>query len=333
MRACIIRKYGNNDVLEYTNLQPEPTLHDHEILVQMKAASVNPIDWKVMEGKAKMVLKYKFPLVLGNDGAGTVVKTGKDVTQFKIGDEVFFRPSKTRIGTFAEFCAVSENEAALKPKNLNFEEAAGIPLAGLTSWQALFDYGRLEKGQKVLIHAGSGGVGSLAVQFAKNAGAFTIATCSTRNIDLVKSLGADQVIDYTKEKFTDILKDVDIVFDTIGGQAKYDSFKVMKPGGTLISIQSVPTPKSVKDYGLNPVVEMLLGILSLKSYRYARKYKVNYHYLFMKADGKQLNEIKNLIEEGKVKPVVDRVFNFDQIKEAFAYQQTGRARGKIIIRI
>jgi len=333
MRACIIRKYGNNDVLEYNNLQAEPTLHDHEILVQMKAASVNPIDWKVMEGKAKMVLKYKFPLVLGNDGAGIVVKAGKDVSKFKVGDEVFFRPSKNRIGTFAEFCAVSEHEAALKPKNLSFEEAAGIPLAGLTSWQALFDYGRLEKGQKVLIHAGSGGVGSLAVQFAKNAGAYTISTCSTRNVELVKSLGADQVIDYTKEKFTELLSDIDIVFDTIGGNVKYDSFKVMKPGGSLISIQSIPTPKSVKDYNLNPIVEMLLGILSLKSYNYAHKYKVNYHYLFMKADGNQLNQIKNLIEEGKVKPLIDKIFNFDQIKEAFAYQQTGRARGKIIIRI
>ncbi|MCB1173973.1 MAG: NADP-dependent oxidoreductase [Leptospiraceae bacterium] len=333
MKACLIRKYGNNQVLEYTDKHPVPEIGDHEILVQMVAASVNPIDWKVMQGKARLLLKYSFPLILGNDGAGIVSQVGHAVQGFQPGDAVYFRPGKNRIGTFAEYCAVDASEACLKPANLGFEEAAGIPLAGLTAWQALFEIGQLQAGQKVLIHAGAGGVGSLAIQLARNIGAHVITTCSSRNVELVRSLGADQVIDYTKEDFSAVLQDVDLVFDTIGGPSLPASFQVLKAGGQLINIQNIPTPESVADYDLNPLIRILLGLLNRQTTKLAKKHKVNYSYLFMKPSAEQLHQLKNLIEGGQLKPVVDRVFPFPQIADAFAYQQTGRARGKIIIKL
>lgn len=334
MKASIIRKYGNNDVIEYVEDLPKPEIGDDEILLEMRAASVNPIDWKVMQGKTKILFDYKMPHTLGNDGAGVVVQVGANANKFKVGDEVYFRPGKKKIvGTFAEYCSVKQEEAAIKPKSISFEEAAGIPLAGLTSWQALFDLGQLQKGQKVLIHAGSGGVGSIAIQLAKNAGAEVATTTSTANVDLVKSLGADIVIDYKKENFVDKLSGYDLVFDTLGGKIHDDSYKVLKQGGILVSVLGVPTPDIADEYGLNFLIKSLFFLLNVKDNLMASKYKVNYKYLLMHANGEQLAKITKLIEEKKLRPLVDKTFPLKEVKDAFAYQQTGRAKGKIIIKI
>lgn len=334
MKASIIRKYGGNEVIEFVEDFPKPEVGDDEILIEMRAASVNPIDWKVMKGDTKILFDYKMPHVLGNDGSGVVVQVGANANKFKVGDEVYFRPGKQKIvGTFAEFCSVKQNEAAIKPKNLTFEEAAGIPLVGLTSWQALFDLGNLQKGQKVLIHAGSGGVGSIAIQLAKNVGAEVATTTSTVNVDLVKSLGADVVIDYKKENFQDKLSGYDLVFDTLGGKTRDESYKVLKPGGILVSVFGVPTTDVADEYGLNFIIKSLFFLLNMKNSSTAKKYKVNYKYLLMHANGEQLGKITKLIEEKKVRPLVDKTFPLKDVKEAFAYQQTGRAKGKIIIKI
>lgn len=334
MKASIIRKYGGNEVIEYVEDFPKPEVGDDEILIEMRAASVNPIDWKVMKGDVKVMLDYKMPHVLGNDGAGVVVQLGANANKFKVGDEVYFRPGKKKVvGTFAEFCSVKQDEAGLKPKNLSFEEAAGIPLVGLTSWQALFELGNLQKGQKVLIHAGSGGVGSIAIQLAKNIGAEVTTTTSTANVELVKSLGADIVIDYKKENFQDKLSGYDLVFDTLGGKTRDESYKVLKPGGILISVNGIPTTDVAYEYGLNFIIKSLFFILNMKNTSLAKKYKVNYKYLFMNANGEQLSKIAKLIEDKKVKPLVDKTFPLKDVREAFSYQQTGRAKGKIIIKI
>lgn len=334
MKASIIRKYGNNDVIEYVEDFPKPEVGEDELLIEMRAASVNPIDWKVMKGDVKIIFDYKMPHVLGNDGSGVIVGLGANANKFKVGDEVYFRPGKKKIvGTFAEFCSVKQDEAALKPKNISFEEAAGIPLVGLTSWQALFDLGNLQKGQKVFIHAGSGGVGNIAIQIAKTVGAYVATTTSTANVELVKKLGADLIIDYKKENFQDKLSDYDLVFDTLGGKTRDDSYKVLKPGGTLVSINGIPTPDYAEKFGLNIFIKTLFYLLNMKNNSLAKKHKVNYKYLFMNASGEQLSKITKLIEDNKVKPLVDKTFPLKDVKEAFAYQQTGRAKGKIIIKI
>lgn len=334
MRASIIRKYGNNDVIEYVEDFPKPEIATDEVLIEMHAASVNPIDWHVMKGDVKLLFNYKMPHILGNDGAGTVVQIGSNVSKFKIGDEVYFRPGKKKItGTFAEFCSVKEDEVALKPKNLSFEEAAGIPLVGLTAWQALFDLGNLQKGQKVLIHAGSGGVGSIAIQLAKTIGAEVATTTSTSNLELVKSFGADTIIDYKKENFKDKLKDYDLVFDTLGGKTREDSYPVLKPNGILVSIAGIPTPETADHYGLNFVIKTLFYLLNFKNSSIAKKHNVIYKYFLMNASGEQLSKITKLIEEKKVKPLVDKVFSLREVKQAFEYQQTGRVKGKVIIKI
>ena len=334
MKASIIRKYGGNEVIEYVEDFPKPEVGEDEILVEMRAASVNPIDWKVMKGDVKVLFDYKMPHILGNDGSGVVVQVGANTNKFKVGDEVYFRPGKKKVvGTFAEFCSVKQDEAALKPKNISFEEAAGIPLVGLTSWQTLFELGNLQKGQKVLIHAGSGGVGSIAIQIAKTVGAEVATTTSTANVELVKSLGADIIIDYKKENFQDKLSGYDLVFDTLGGKTTTDSYKVLKTGGTLVSISGIPTPDYADKFGLNFFIKTLFYLLNMKNTSIAKKHKVNYKYLFMNASGEELSKIAKLIEDKKVKPLVDKTFPLKDVKDAFAYQQTGRAKGKIIIKI
>jgi len=334
MKASIIRKYGNNEVVEFSEDFPKPIATETDLIIRMRAASVNPIDWKVMRGDAKVLLKYPMPHVLGNDGAGVVIEVGAKVNKFKIGDEVYFRPGKTKIvGTFAEYCAVKQDEVALKPKNISFDEAAGIPLAGLTAWQALFEFGNLQQGQRVLIHAGAGGVGSLAIQLAKSIGAEVATTTSTSNVELVKSLGADIIIDYKKEQFEEKLKGYDLVFDTLGGLIRDKSYQVLKPGGKLVSISGIPTSDIAVDYGLNPIFRGLFFLLNLRNSISANSHKIIYKYLLMHADGDQLSKISKLIEDRKIKPLVDRIFDLKHVRDAFEYQQTGRAKGKIIIHI
>lgn len=332
MKAAYINAYGGNDNVIIGDV-PVPGISDEQILVEIKAASINPVDFKIRDGKLKLMTPYKFPLILGCDHSGVVRKVGVKVAGFKEGDEIFARLGKEKIGSFAEFAAVNEKDAALKPKNLTHIEAASIPLVGLTSWQALLEIGRLQKGQKVLIHAGSGGVGTIAIQIAKYAGAYVATTVSERNIALVKTLGADQAIDYKKEKFEDILKDYDVVFDTLGGETQLKSFKILKSGGTLVTIAGMPTAEVAREWGLNIFLRWFLGFMNRKATSTARERNVTFKYLFMRPDGKQLAEIGELIEKEVLRPEIDRVFPLSLVKDALDYVESGRTVGKVVVAI
>jgi NADPH:quinone reductase-like Zn-dependent oxidoreductase len=333
MKAFIVKKYGKKEALHLTDVN-NPTLKPNEVLVQINATAINLLDTLIKNGDFKMFLPYKTPFINGHDMAGVVTKVGANVSKFKIGDEVFARPSDFHIGTFAEYISIPENDLAFKPKNISMEEAASIPLVGLTSWQALVEIAKLKKGQKVFIQAGSGGVGTFAIQLAKHIGAYVATTTSTTNIELVKKLGADLVIDYKKENFATILKDYDVVLHS-NREAKVlsDSLKILKPGGTLISLTGPPTPEFAKAIGLGWHFQILMNLLSMSVRRTAKKLNVNFKFLFMRADGKQLSEITKLIEEGKIRPIIDKVFPFEQTNEAMTYVETGRAKGKVVIKI
>lgn len=330
MRAWAIKEYGDNSKVQLLEL-PKPTAGPDEVLIQVRAASINPVDFKIREGKLKLVLPYSFPLILGNDCSGVVVEVGAQVTRFKVGDEVYTRPHKDRIGTLAEFIAAKEAAVALKPKNISFEQAAGVPLVGLTSWQALFDRGNLRSGNKVFIPAGSGGVGTFAIQLAKHFGAYVATNTSTKNVDFVKSLGADHVIDYKTEDFAASLSDFDLVFDTMGGETQKKAFGILKPDGHLISIVGPPTWDFMQRSGFGTLLQIAGGILGLTTHLRARIHRTHYAFLFMLPDGDCLEKIGALIEAGKITPVVDRVFPFEEAKEALAYVESGRARGKVVV--
>jgi alcohol dehydrogenase len=333
MRAIILNRYGNESVLQYVKSFPIPSFKEDEVLIEMKAASLNPIDWKIMKGQARLILPYRFPLILGNDGSGIILEVGKNCTRLKKGDEVFFRPSKNKIGTLAQFIAVNESEVSLKPRNLNFIESASLPLVGLTCFQSLFKIGKINSNSKVFINGGSGGVGTFAIQFAKAYGAYVSTTCSSKNSSLVRKLGVDQVIDYTKENFWTKLKNYDIAFDFVGGKSLDFCFPILKEKGKVISIATVPSRASLKNFNLSEAKLLLIDFLNLKYKRLSKKYNVEYHYHFMNSSGEQLQVIKNLVESGKIHPVIDKIYNLTETKSAFSYLQTGRARGKIIITI
>jgi len=330
MNAAYINRYGGNEVIEIGGL-PKPSIGPNDLLVQVKAASVNPIDFKIRDGQTRLMLPYKFPLILGNDSAGVVAEAGAMVTRFKTGDAIFARLEKDRIGAFAEYAVVSEAVAAMKPRNLSFVEAASIPLVGLTSWQALLDVAGLKSSQKVLIHAGSGGVGAFAIQLAKHLGATVATTVSEHNTALAQRLGADVIIDYHKAKFDDVVRDYDAVLDTLGGETQARSFAVLKKGGILVTIYGVPTAKVGREWGLNSFVRAAMWFMNRKQFVMAQRHGVRYEYLFMQPNGEQLGAIGALLESGKIVPVIDRVFPLTQARDALAYSESGRAVGKIII--
>ncbi|MFZ3197130.1 MAG: NADP-dependent oxidoreductase, partial [Bacillus mycoides] len=278
-------------------------------------------------------LKYKMPLILGNDFSGVIVKVGTKVTQFKVGDEIYARPRKDKIGTFAEYIAIHEDDIALKPKNLTFEEAASIPLVGLTSYQALHDIMQLQKGQKILIHAGSGGVGTFAIQLAKIMGATVATTASEAGENLVKSLGADEIINYKKEKFEDILKNYDAVFDTLGGTTLEKSFDIIKSEGNIVSVSGMPNARFGKEFGSGFFKTLLFSLASKKLTALEKKHNAQYSFLFMKPSGDQLRIIAKYIESGQIKPIIDRIFPFEDTQKAMEYSESGRAKGKIIVKI
>ncbi|KXY36135.1 NADPH:quinone reductase [Bacillus cereus] len=299
MKAMIIDKYGK--VPMRMAEVPTPEINEYEVLAEIHAASINPIDFKIRDGKVKMLLKYEMPLILGNDFSGVITKVGSKVTRFKVGDEIYARPRKNKIGTFAEYIAIHEDDIALKPKNLSFEEAASIPLVGLTSYQALHDIMQLQKGQKILIHAGSGGVGTFAIQLAKIMGATVTTTASEAGANLVKSLGADEFINYKTEKFEDILKDYDAVFDTIGGTTLEKSFNIIKSGGNIVSVSGMPNARFGKEFGSGFFKTLLFSLASKKLTALEKKHNAQYSFLFMKPSGNQLRTIANYIESGKRK--------------------------------
>ncbi len=332
MKAFIIDRYGKNDGIRVGEM-PDPEVRVDDVLIQIHAASINPLDFKIRDGAFKLILPYRLPLILGNDLAGVVIRVGSQVRRFKPGDEVYARPDKNRIGAFAEFISIREDSVALKPKRLTMEEAASIPLVGLTAWQALIERANLRKGQKVLIHAGSGGVGTFAIQLAKHLGATVATTTSTANLEWVARLGADIVIDYKKDDFETIVRDCDMVLDTLGGATLEKSLRVLKPGGKLIGIAGPPDPEFAKEIESSWFVKLVMRILSYRIRRKARRHHVTYSFLFMRASGDQLREIAALIDSGAIRPVVDRVFPFESTKEAVAYVEKGRAKGKVVVKV
>lgn len=332
MKAFILDRYGSNDGLR-TGEMPDPALRDDDVLVQIHAASVNPVDFKIRNGNLKFILPYRLPFILGNDLAGVVVRVGPRVRRFKAGDEVYARPDTNRIGAFAELISIQEHAVANKPKELTMEEAASIPLVGLTAWQALLERASLKRGQKVLIHAGSGGVGTFAIQLAKHLGAIVATTTSTANLDWVHRLGADIVIDYRKDDFEKLLHDYDAVLDTLGGEALEKSLRVLKPGGKLVSISGPPDPDFAKEIGATWILSLAMRLLSYRIRKRAKRHHVSYSFLFMRPSGDQLREIGSLIDSGVIRPVVDRVFPFESTKEAVAYVEKGRAKGKVIVKV
>lgn len=326
------KRYGKKEKLHLADVA-EPVIKENEVLVEVHSTGVNLLDSKIRDGEFKLFLPYKPPFVLGHDVAGVVTKVGSNVGKFRVGDEVYARPADFRIGTFAEYVAVKEADLALKPKNLSMEEAAAIPLVGLTAWQSFVESGNLKSGQKVFIQAGSGGVGTFAIQLAKHLGAFVATTTSSANKDLVKSLGADVVIDYKTEDFETILRDYDLVLNSQDSKTLGKSLNILRPNGKAVSISGPPDVEFAIDAGLPWFLKMTMRLLSFSTRRKAKKLNVNYSFLFMRADGKQLSEITALIEAGVIKPVIDKVFPFEQTNDALAYVESGRAKGKVVIRV
>ncbi|MER8694555.1 NADP-dependent oxidoreductase [Mesorhizobium opportunistum] len=332
MKAFVVDKYQKRGALRLAEM-PEPELRDNDVLVEIHAAGINLLDSKLRDGEFKLILPYRPPFILGHDVAGIAVRVGSKVRKFKPGDEVYARPRDGRIGAFAEFIAMDEADVALKPKNLSMEEAASIPLVGLTAWQVLVETAGLKKGQKVFIQAGSGGVGTFAIQLAKHLGAIVATTASAASADLVKGLGADIVIDYKKDDFENVLQGYDVVVNSQDAKTLEKSLHVLKPGGKLISISGPPDPGFAAKQGLNMVLKLVLRLLSRSIRSKARRAGVGYSFLFMRAQGDQLGKITSLIESGIIRPVMDRTFPFENTNEALAYVETGRAKGKVVVKI
>jgi NADPH:quinone reductase-like Zn-dependent oxidoreductase len=330
MKAFILDRYGKKQTLRLGD-RPEPVPGPDDVLVEVEAAGLNILDSKIRDGAFKPILPYRTPLVLGHDLAGTVVKVGAKVRQFKPGDTVYARSRDGQIGAFAELIAVRETDLALKPANLSMAEAASIPLVGLTAWQVLVERAEIKPGQKVLIHAGSGGVGTFAIQLAKHLGATVATTASAANAAMLKALGADIVIDYRSQKFEEELSGYDVVLNSLDAGTLEKSLKVLKPGGKLISISGPPDPSFARAQGLNAVLRLVLRLMSAGIRRKAKRAGVDYSFLFMRADGAQLGRITKLIEDGTIRPVIDRVFLFERLNEALTYIDTGRAKGKVVV--
>ena len=332
MKAFVINTYSKKRSLQLAEM-PAPHVKDNEVLVEVHAAGVNLLDSKIKTGEFKLILPYKLPLILGHDVAGIITAVGKNVRKFKVGDEVYARAADYHIGTFAEFIAIDENDAALKPKNISMEEAASIPLVGLTAWQVLVERAKIKKDQKVFIQAGSGGVGTIAIQLAKYLGATVATTASAKSFDLLTQLGADLIIDYKNSDFENRLSDYDVVLNSQDQKTLEKSLRILKSGGKLISISGPPTPAFAKEIKAPWFVKIMLSLISLGIRKRAENKNVDYSFLFMTASGQQLSEITSLVEANIIKPTVDKVFSFEATNEALSYVESGRAKGKVVIKI
>jgi NADPH:quinone reductase-like Zn-dependent oxidoreductase len=328
MRAFVVSKY--KEPLQEADV-PEPVVGEHDVLVQVHAAGLNVVDEKIRAGAFKSFLRYELPQVMGSDVAGTVIGVGAKVWAFALGDHVYAQPRTDRIGSFAERIAVAEADVALKPATVTLEEAGSLPLVALTAWQALVEKGNVRPGQRVLIHAGAGGVGTIAIQLAKHLGATVATTVSAGNVDFVRELGADSVIDYRNQAFEQLLDGDDLVLDSVGGENLEKSLRVLRPGGKAIGIVGPPDAAFAREAGLNPVLRLAIAALSWKIRRQARKLGVTYEFLFMRASGDQLREIAALVDSGVLRPVVGRVFDFDQTVEAMQPIGKGGIHGKAVI--
>lgn len=328
MRAFVVDRYGTTG-LRAADL-PEPRIGPRDVLVRVHAASVNPLDKMIRNGEFKLLLNYKPPFVLGHDLAGTVERIGTDVRDFVIGDEVYSRPRDLRIGAFAEYIAIDHADLALKPKSLSMHEAAAVPLVALAAWQALVDVAEVKPGQKVLVHAGAGGLGSTVVQMARYLGAFVAATAHGRDEEKVRGFGAHEVLDYTKVDFAQFLSGYDVVLDSLGGENLVKSLTVLRPGGLAISVVGPPDAAFATQVG-RPLMKPVLSLLSYRVRARASRLGVRYVFFFMRANGSGLQTVADLYDAGALRPVLDRVFRFEDTLEALAYVEQGRARGKVVV--
>ena len=332
MKAYVVERYGKDSVRAAD--VPEPQVGARDVLVRVSAVSINPLDKMVRNGEFKRLLKYKPPFVLGHDVAGVVSGVGANVRDFKVGDEVHARPRDLRIGTFAEFIAIDQDDVAPKPRSLTLHEAAAVPLVALAAWQILIDRAQVKPGQKVLIHAGAGGLGSTVIQLAKHLGATVATTTNTTTVELVRSLGADVVLDYTKEDFSTMLSDYDLVLDSLGGKNLEKSLTVLKPGGLAIGVAGPPDTGFAKQVGAPSFMGVVMNALSRKVRKQAKALGVRYQFFFMQASGSQLRELGALYDSGQLHPVIDRIFEFDQMLEAMAYVEQGRTKaGKVVVSV
>lgn len=330
MKAFVVARYGKGEVR--AAVLPEPPIGDRDVLVKVSAASVNPLDIMVRNGEFTQLLKYKTPFTLGHDVAGVITQVGAHVREFAIGDEVYARPRDLRIGTFAEYIAIDQDDVALKPESLSLHEAAAVPLVALAAWQILVEKANIGSGQKVLIHAGAGGLGSTLIQLAKHLGAHVTTTASSARADLVRQLGADEVIDYTTQDFSEILSGYDLVVDSVGGENLTKSLGVLAPGGLAIGVTGPPDAGFAQQLGAPKPFEFVLSFLSRKVRKAAKKLGVHYSFFFMHASGTQLRELAALYDAGQLRPVIDSTFTFDQTLQALAYVEGGKAKaGKVVI--
>ena len=328
MKAFVVHRYGKNGLRAAE--VPPPTIGPGDVLVRVCAASINPLDKMVRNGEFKLLLRRKLPFTLGHDLAGVVTHVGADVRDYKVGDEVYARPRDLRIGTFAEFIAVDQSDIALKPRALTMEESAAIPLVALAAWQALVELAQIRSGQKILVHAGAGGLGSTVIQLARHLGAYVATTASGRDEKRLRDLGADEVIDYAKTSFAERLAGYDVVLDSLGGENLERSLTVLRPGGLAISVVGPPDAAFAAQIG-RPLLKPLMALLSYPVRARARKLGVRYSFFFMRPSGAQLKTLAELYDTGKLRPVVDRIFPFDDTLEALAYVEQGRAKGKVVI--
>jgi alcohol dehydrogenase len=330
MKAFLIDGYKPRDGGRIADV-PDPVPADGQVLIRVRAAGVNVLDTKIRSGEFKLILPYRMPLVLGHDVAGDVVAVGPDVRRFEVGDEVYARPRTSAIGTFAELIAIHEADVARKPTTISMAEAASVPLVGLTAWQALVERAKVQPGEKVFIQAGSGGVGTIAIQLAKHLGATVATTAGAASVELVERLGADIVIDYKRQDFAAVLADYDVVLHSQDDAALRASMGVLKRGGRLISISGPPDPAFAAEIGAPWFVRPVVHALSSPTRCRAKRRGADYSFLFMRADGAQLAEITTLIDDGTIRPVLDKTFPFAATRDALASVEAGRTKGKVVV--
>lgn len=331
-KAFYISKYGDPEVMAWGEF-PRAPLGPKDVRIQIHAAGLNPLDWRIRSGALKVILPYKFPLILGNDCSGVVSEVGRDVTRFKVGDAVYSRVQDDRIGTFAQKIVTAEDAVAHKPASLSHAEAASLPMVLLTAVQVLTESANLKAGQSVLIHGGAGAVGSMAIQVARHLGLNVATTVSGKDAEFVKGLGAGQIVDYRTQKFEDVVRDMDAVLDGISMDNLLRSFQTVRAGATVVSISDGPDVEVAKARGVNPLLWPVFMGLSAKPRAAAKKAQAHYRYWFMHADGKKLESLNPLLENGTLRPHIDRVFPFEQTAQALAYAESGKAKGKVVIQV
>lgn len=332
MKAIQMMRYGSVDKSIELKEVDIPKIKANEVLIEVYASSVNPADYKMIQGEFKPLMPHKHPITVGMDVSGVVAKVGSEVTNILVGDEVFTSKPAKELGAFAEYAVANASIVVKKPTSVSFEEAAGLASVGLTSCK-IFELGKLKSGDKVLIHAGSGGVGTFAIQYAKAKGAFVYTTTSTKNVDWVKALGADRVIDYKKENYLDIVNDIDIVVDALGGKYTIDAFKVIKKGGTVVGLTGPVDAIAAESFGLNRVFKTILSLMRYKVLRAAKSKSATFRFVFGTPNAEHLKEIAHLVDANKIRPIIDRVFPLEQSIEALQYLKLGRTKGKVIVKV